>query len=147
MFTGIPNFAPEMFRRAVLKDPLRMKALSKGLDQLCEEGATQLFRPLKNNELVLGAVGQLQFDVVAFRLQDEYKVQCAFESVSVATVRWVAGDDPKKLDEFRDRAYEHLALDHFGDLVYMAPSRVNLELTIERFPGLRFTETREHLAA
>jgi peptide chain release factor 3 len=147
VFTGIPNFAPEIFRRAVLKDPLRMKALGKGLDQLCEEGATQLFRPLKSNELVLGAVGQLQFDVVAFRLQDEYKVQCEFDSVSVATVRWVAGDEPRQLEEFRGRAYEHLALDHFGDLVYMAPSRINLELTIERFPGLRFTETREHLAA
>ncbi|MGH8130535.1 MAG: peptide chain release factor 3, partial [Steroidobacteraceae bacterium] len=71
-FTGIPNFAPELFRRAVLKDPLRMKALQKGLDQLCEEGATQLFRPLRNNELILGAVGPLQFDVVAFRLADEY---------------------------------------------------------------------------
>jgi len=146
VFTGIPNFAPEIFRRAVLKDPLRMKALGKGLDQLCEEGATQLFRPLKSNELVLGAVGQLQFDVVAFRLQDEYKVQCEFDSVSVATVRWVAGDEPRQLEEFRGRVYEHLALDHFGDLVYMAPSRINLELTIERFPGLRFTETREHLA-
>ncbi len=72
MFTGIPNFAPEMFRRVVLRDPLRMKALQKGLDQLCEEGATQVFRPLRNNDLILGAVGQLQFDVVTFRLQDEY---------------------------------------------------------------------------
>jgi acyl-CoA synthetase (AMP-forming)/AMP-acid ligase II/acyl carrier protein len=71
-FTGIPNFAPELFRRAVLKDPLRMKALQKGLDQLCEEGATQLFRPLRNNDVILGAVGPLQFDVVAFRLADEY---------------------------------------------------------------------------
>ena len=78
-FTGIPNFAPELFRRAVLKDPLKMKALQKGLNQLCEEGATQLFRPVRNNDLILGAVGQLQFEVVAFRLQDEYGVQCAFE--------------------------------------------------------------------
>ena len=77
MFTGIPNFAPELFRRVVLRDPLRMKALQKGLDQLCEEGATQLFRPLRNNDLILGAVGQLQFDVVAFRLQDEYSVQAS----------------------------------------------------------------------
>ena len=73
-FTGIPNFAPEMFRRAVLKDPLKIKQLAKGLDQLCEEGATQLFRPLRNNDMILGAVGQLQFEVVAFRLQDEYAV-------------------------------------------------------------------------
>ena len=67
-FTGIPSFAPELFRRAVLKDPLRMKQLQKGLGQLCEEGATQLFRPLINNDLILGAVGQLQFDVVAFQV-------------------------------------------------------------------------------
>ncbi len=89
MFTGIPNFAPEMFRRAVLKDPLKMKALAKGLAQLCEEGATQLFRPLRNNDLILGAVGQLQFEVVAFRLQDEYSVQCVFETIGVHTARWV----------------------------------------------------------
>ena len=75
-FTGIPNFAPEMFRRAVLKDPLKIKQLAKGLDQLCEEGATQLFKPLRNNDMILGAVGQLQFEVVAFRLQDEYAVAC-----------------------------------------------------------------------
>ncbi|HET9445733.1 MAG TPA: peptide chain release factor 3, partial [Steroidobacteraceae bacterium] len=87
MFTGIPNFAPEMFRRVVLRDPLRMKALQKGLDQLCEEGATQVFRPLRNNDLILGAIGQLQFEVVAFRLQDEYGVQCVFDNVSVYTAR------------------------------------------------------------
>ena len=76
----MPNFAPEIFRRAVLKDPLKMKALQKGLSQLCEEGATQLFKPLRNNDLILGAVGQLQFEVVAFRLQDEYSVQCVFDT-------------------------------------------------------------------
>ena len=103
MFTGMPNFAPELFRRVVLRDPLRMKALQKGLDQLCEEGATQLFRPLRNNDLILGAVGQLQFDVVAFRLQDEYSVQAAWDAISVYTARWVYCDDPKKLAEFRDQ--------------------------------------------
>ena len=145
-FTGIPNFAPEIFRRAVLKDPLRAKALSKGLDQLCEEGATQLFRPLRNNDLVLGAVGQLQFEVVAFRLQDEYGVQCTFETISIHTVRWIAGSDARKLEEFRTRAYEHLALDHGGALVYLAPSRVNLSLTQERWPDIEFHETREQMA-
>jgi peptide chain release factor 3 len=145
-FTGIPNFAPELFRRAVLKDPLRMKALQKGLDQLCEEGATQLFRPLRNNDLVLGAVGPLQFEVVAFRLADEYGVTCQFEPVNVVTARWVAGGDPVKVAELRTRAHEHLALDHAGELVYLAPTRVNLGLAIERFPDLQFRETREHLA-
>jgi peptide chain release factor 3 len=147
MFTGIPNFAPEMFRRVVLRDPLRMKALSRGLDQLCEEGATQVFRPLRNNDLVLGAVGLLQFDVVAFRLQDEYGVQATWDAVNVHTARWVYCDDPKKLEEFRARAYENLAVDHAGALVYLAPTRVNLQLTLERWPDITFRETREHLAA
>jgi len=146
-FTGIPNFAPEMFRRVVLRDPLRMKALQKGLDQLCEEGATQLFRPLRNNDLVLGAVGQLQFDVVAFRLQDEYSVQATWDAVNVYTARWVYCADPKKLAEFRTKAHDNLALDHSGALVYLAPTRVNLQLTMERWPDVTFRETREHLAS
>jgi len=143
-FTGIPSFAPEMFRRAILKDPLRMKALAKGLAQLCEEGATQLFKPLRNNELILGAIGQLQFEVVAFRLQDEYGVQCVFDGVGVHTVRWIGGGDPKKIEEFRNKAFENLAVDHSGALVYLAPTRVNLQLTLERWPDIRFLETREH---
>jgi peptide chain release factor 3 len=143
-FTGIPNFAPEIFRRAVLKDPLRMKALGKGLDQLCEEGATQLFRPLRNSELILGAVGQLQFEVVAFRLQDEYGVQCVFDTIPVHTARWVTAEDERKLEEFRNRAFDQLSLDHSGELVYLATSRVNLQLTTERWPDIRFHQTREH---
>jgi peptide chain release factor 3 len=146
-FTGIPNFAPEMFRRVVLRDPLRMKALQKGLDQLCEEGATQLFRPLRNNDLILGAVGQLQFDVVAFRLQDEYGVQATWDAVNVYTARWIYCNDAKKLGEFRNKAHENLALDHSGALVYLAPTRVNLQLTQERWPDVTFRETREHLAS
>jgi peptide chain release factor 3 len=145
-FTGVPNFAPEIFRRAVLKDPLRAKALQKGLSQLCEEGATQLFRPLRNNDLILGAVGQLQFEVVAFRLQDEYGVQCVFDPVTVYTARWVESAVPARLEEFRRRAHDQLALDHAGELVYLAPSRVNLELTLERWPEITFRETREHAA-
>ena len=143
-FTGIPNFAPEIFRRAVLKDPLRLKALQKGLAQLCEEGATQLFRPLRNNDLILGAVGPLQFDVVAHRLRDEYKVECQFETVNVATARWVECDDAKMLDDFSRKAEDNLALDHGESLVYIAPTRVNLSLTEERWPDIVFRKTREH---
>ena len=143
-FSGIPNFAPEIFRRAVLKDPLRLKALHKGLAQLCEEGATQLFRPMRNNDLILGAVGPLQFDVVAHRLRDEYKVDCQFESIPVATARWVDADDDRMLEQFNRKAHDNLALDHSGSLVYIAPSRVNLNLTEERWPDIRFRETREH---
>ncbi len=143
-FTGIPNFAPELFKRVVLRDPLKMKALKKGLEQLCEEGATQLFKPLRNNDLIIGAVGVLQFDVVAFRLKDEYKVECSFEHVNVNTVRWVVSDDAKALEKFKIKASDNLALDHGGSLSYVAPSRVNLELAIERFPEMKFLATREH---
>jgi peptide chain release factor 3 len=142
-FAGVPNFAPEIFRRAVLNDPLRLKALQKGLSQLCEEGATQLFRPLRNNDLILGAVGPLQFDVVAHRLRHEYNVDCRFEAVAVATARWIECDDARKLEEFRRKAHDNLALDHMDCLVYIAPTRVNLDLTRERWPDIRFLETRE----
>jgi peptide chain release factor 3 len=143
-FSGIPSFAPEIFRRAILKDPLRLKALQKGLAQLCEEGATQLYKPLRNNDLILGAVGPLQFDVVAHRLRDEYKVECQFEAVNVATARWIVCDDEKKLADFRRKAHDNLALDHSDSLVYIAPSKVNLSLTQERWPDVEFRETRDY---
>jgi peptide chain release factor 3 len=146
-FTGIPNFAPELFRRARLKDPLKMKQLQKGLAQLSEEGATQFFRPLMSNDLILGAVGVLQFDVVAYRLKDEYGVECAFENVGVVTARWVRCDNAKKLEEFREKAAQNLAVDAAGELVYIAPSRVNLQLTVERWPDVEFAATREHASA
>ncbi|OBS09740.1 peptide chain release factor 3 [Acidihalobacter prosperus] len=142
-FTGIPNFAPELFRRAQLRDPMRMKALQKGLTQLCEEGATQLYHPLRNNDLILGAVGVLQFDVVAHRLRDEYGVDCLFEPVNVTTARWVSADE-RVMREFREKAEANLALDHAGDLVYIAPTRVNLQMAQERWPEVSFHETREH---
>jgi peptide chain release factor 3 len=143
-FTGIPNFAPEIFRRAVLKDPLRLKALQKGLAQLCEEGATQLFKPKRNNDLILGAVGPLQFEVVAHRLRDEYKVECQFEPINVATARWVECSDEKMLSDFERKAHDNLALDHGERLVYIAPTKVNLNLTEERWPDIAFRKTREH---
>ena len=143
-FAGIPHFAPELFQRVRLKDPLKMKQLQKGLQQLSEEGSTQLFMPGKNNDLIVGAVGVLQFEVVAYRLQDEYKVECIYEPISVNTARWVECDDHKMLDEFKRKAVEHLAIDGGGHLTYLAPSRVNLSLTEERWPDIRFRATREH---
>ncbi|MFD2110420.1 peptide chain release factor 3 [Thiorhodococcus fuscus] len=142
-YEGIPYFAPELFRRVVLKDPLRMKALQKGVLQLSEEGATQSFRPLKNNELILGAVGVLQFDVAAYRLKDEYGVDAIVEAVSVKTARWIECDDSKMLERFREKNYEHLALDGDDQLVYLAPTMVNLNLAQERWPDVRFLATRE----
>jgi len=143
-FTGIPHFAPEIFRRARLKDPLRMKALLKGLTQLCEEGATQLFRPMNSNDLILGAVGVLQFDVVKWRLKNEYNVECDFENVQVATARWVESEDEKLFEDFKKKAFNNLALDVADNLTFIAPTRVNLNLAQERWPDVRFFATREH---
>ena len=143
-FTGIPYFAPEMFRRVVLRDPMRMKALQKGLDQLSEEGATQIFRPLIGNELILGAVGALQFDVVAYRLKHEYNVEASYDHINVVTARWLDAGDPRKLDEFRRKEESRLVLDGAGNLAYLAPTLVNLNLAMERWPDIRFRATREH---
>jgi peptide chain release factor 3 len=141
-FTGIPSFAPELFQRAVLRNPLKLKQLQKGLQQLAEEGATQLFRPLGSNDLILGAVGALQFDVVAHRLEFEYGVDAVFEPCAVATARWIRGSQ-EQLRVISDKYPASVALDGGGDYVYLASSRVNLQLTQERFPELKFQETRE----
>ncbi|MDO8954310.1 MAG: peptide chain release factor 3 [Gammaproteobacteria bacterium] len=143
-FTGIPNFAPELFRRVRLKDPLKAKSLQKGLMQLSEEGATQVFRPLNSNDLILGAVGTLQFDVVAFRLQGEYGVECIYENVNIHSARWVEAKDAKAMETFKEKAYDYLALDANDHLTYLAPTRVNLQLAQERAPDIKFYSTREH---
>ena len=143
-FTGIPHFAPELFRRIRLTNPMKTKALQKGLQQLSEEGSTQVFSPLINSDLIVGAVGQLQFDVVAYRLADEYKVEAIYEPVNIYTARWIEAEDERQLEEFRKKAQEHLSEDGGGYLTYLAPTRVNLSLMEERWPDIRFRETREH---
>lgn len=144
-FTGIPSFAPELFRRAQLKDPLKLKALQKGLAQLSEEGATQFFKPIMSNDLILGAIGVLQFEVVAYRLLREYNVEAIFENINVATARWITADDEKELANFKTKAVQNLAEDAHGHLVYVAPTYVNLQLTQERYPNIQFHETTEGL--
>ncbi len=144
VFTGIPKFAPELFKRVHLKDPLKLKALQRGLVQLCEEGATQLYRPIVNNDLILGAVGALQFDVVRHRLKHEYNVDCEFEPVQVQLARWVVCDDSTELLAFKNKLAANLAMDHSGELVYMAPTRINLQMAEEKWPRIRFHAIREH---
>jgi len=143
-FKGIPNFASELFRLVRLKDPLKQKSLLKGLIQLSEEGATQIFRPLISNDLILGAVGILQFDVVAYRLENEYNVRCIYEAVNTTTARWVTSDNPKKMQEFKQAQERYLALDAGDHLTYLAPSRVSLDLAIELWPDIKFSSTREY---
>lgn len=143
-FIGIPHFAPELFRRVWLSDPLKQKKLLKGLQQLCEEGAMQLFCPLRSNDLILGAVGILQFDVVAYRLAHEYNVDCLYENTAVTTVRWVDSDNKVDLERFKQQNISYLALDNHQSLVYMAPNQVKLTLTQERWPTIKFASTKEH---
>ena len=143
-FTGIPHFAPELFRRIRLTDPMKSKQLQRGLQQLSEEGSTQVFAPITSSDLIVGAVGQLQFDVVAYRLKDEYKVEALYEPVNVYTARWIFCADERKLEEFRKKAADQLSLDGGGYLTYLAPTRVNLALMEERWPELEFRATREH---
>tara|TARA_B100001250_G_scaffold409419_1_gene433751 strand:- start:612 stop:2186 length:1575 start_codon:yes stop_codon:yes gene_type:complete len=143
-FTGIPYFAPELFKRVKLNDPLKLKALQKGLTQLGEEGATQVFKPLNSNDLILGAVGVLQFDVVASRLKEEYSVECSYDSIPIQSARWISCRDEIILDKFRKKASNYLAMDAGGYLTYLAPSVVNLNLAIERWPDITFNSTREH---
>ena len=113
-------------------------------EQMCKK-ATQVFRPLHTNDLILGAVGILQFDVVAYRLQHEYNVDCIYEPITVYTARWVQCQDEKVLQQFQEKAHANLALDGADNLTYLAPSSVNLSLTIERWPQIQFAATREHL--
>ncbi len=143
-FIGIPNFAPELFRRIRLEEPLKMKQLRKGLQQLSEEGSVQVFFPEHNSDIIVGAVGILQFEVVAFRLQDEYKVEATYEPINTYTARWLELPDNGIEAEFRRKAGESLALDGSGHLAYLASSRVNLSLMEERYPNVIFRTTREH---
>ena len=144
-FTGIPYFAPDFFRSVRIRNPLKIKQLHKGLQQLGEEGAVQVFKPINNSDLILGAVGVLQFEVVASRLLNEYGVDAVFEGTSISSARWVSCDDKKMLNDFMNSSAGHnLSYDAAENLAYLATSGVNLKLTQERWPQVVFHATREH---
>jgi peptide chain release factor 3 len=142
-FTGIPSFAPEHFRRVVLKNPLKQKQLQKGLAQLAEEGAVQFFRPMAGSDYLLGAVGALQFDVTVARLKAEYGVDAVYEPVGFSTARWIDCDDPKKLKAFTARYTDNVAYDAQGRLAYLAPNSWRLGFVMEDWPQIAFHKTRE----
>ena len=143
-FTGIPSFAPEHFRRVRLKNPLKVKQLEKGLVQLAEEGAVQLFRPLISSDYILGAVGVLQFDVIVSRLKNEYAVDAVYEGIEYATARWIECANKKMLAEFEKKNQGSLALDAEGNLTYLASSEWRLGHVAEQWPDVTFHKTREH---
>jgi peptide chain release factor 3 len=143
-FTGIPNFAPEHFRRIRLTDPMKSKQLQKGLVQLAEEGAVQVFRPMVNNDYILGAVGVLQFDVTADRLKNEYGATTVYEPVPYVVARWVSSRDQKLMKEFVKRNSTYLANDADGNLAFLTSSEWRLENCIEEWPDITFHKTCEH---
>jgi peptide chain release factor 3 len=143
-FKGIPYFSPELFRVARLRDPLKSKQLQKGLQELGEEGAIQVFENLGSGALLLGAVGTLQFEVVAQRLQTEYKVDAIFESADIHTARWLTFPDANTRRNFEREQLHRMAKDVDGNPVYLASTRYNLEVTSEKWPSVGFHSSREH---
>ena len=142
-FTGIPNFAPEHFRRVRLENPMKAKHLQKGLAQLAEEGAVQVFRPLMGNDYILGAVGVLQFDVTMARLKAEYGVDAIYEPVDLSVARWVECGDRKKLQEFEKKNTASLARDSQGSLSFLTTSEFQLNYCMEEWPEVEFYKTRD----
>jgi peptide chain release factor 3 len=143
-FTGIPYFAPELFRSPRLRDPLKAKQLYKGLKELGEEGAVQVFEPYGGGTLLIGAVGPLQFEIVAERLKSEYGVEAVFEASPIVAARWVTCDDPAQWREFENSQAARLAKDVDDNWVYLVANRVYLQTTGDRFPKVRFHASREH---
>jgi peptide chain release factor 3 len=143
-FKGIPYFSPELFRSARLRDPMKSKQLQKGLQELGEEGAIQVFENLSSGALLLGAVGVLQFEVVAQRLQTEYKVDAVFEPADIHTARWLTFPDEATRRNFEREQQSRMAKDVDGNLVYLASTRYNLDVTREKWSRVGFHASREH---
>lgn len=143
-YTGIPSFAPEIFRKVVLKDPLKGKQLDKGLTQLSEEGTVQVFHRPATNERMLGAVGMLQFDVVKFRLEDEYNVRGEYESIAFTGVRWLRFPDEKIEDQFCQAYSSYILRDGKQRLCFGVRSEWDLKLAIEKNPKVEFFNNSEY---
>jgi len=144
LFTGLPFFAPEMFTTVILKNPLRTKQLQQGLAQLGEEGAIQVFRPEMGGNMLLGAVGQLQFEVVQHRLKSEYDADVRLETSQYTGARWITADTPAELKDFVNAYPQRMARDAADTLAYLCTSPYDVRLAQERFPKIHFHPLREH---
>lgn len=142
-FTGIPNFAPEILRRVRLDDPMRAKQLRRALDDLAEEGVTQVFRPVSGAPWIIGVVGQLQLDVLQSRMECEYRIAVGFEAAPYETARWISSDDPAQLKRFLDRHRDTVAEDRDDAPVFLARNAWALNRTMSDWPDIRFAPTRE----
>ena len=143
MFKGIPSFSPEIFRELENNDPMKSKQLEKGIEQLTDEGVAQLFTFAMGNRKVVGTVGELQFDVIQYRLMGEYGAKCSFRPMQIYKAYWVLSDDPKKLDDFMKRKYNNIAFDKDKQPVFFAESPYTLKQVQENYPEIQFHSTSE----
>jgi peptide chain release factor 3 len=142
VFTGIPNFAPEMLRRVRLGDPMKQKHLSRALESLAEEGVIQVFRPLIGAQWIVGVVGALQLDVLKSRLRAEYRLDTDLEASPYDTARWISGPAPE-IEKFISFYREQMAEDRDRAPVFLAKSTWELGYVAQKFPGMAFAKTRE----
>lgn len=141
--TGIPNFAPEILRRIRLDDPMKSKQLRRALEDLAEEGVTQIFKPVLGSNWIVGVVGALQLDVLKSRIEAEYKVAMGFEAAPFETARWISCDDRVELERFAGYHRSAMAEDRDGASVFLARNLWELNRAREDFPKIRFSDTRE----
>jgi len=142
VFADIPSFAPELMQRARPVDPLKAKHLGKALEQLAEEGAARVFKPVMEPDWIVGVVGALQFEVLADRIRTEYEIPVKFEETALHTARWIQADDPKVLKAFVDLNQSAIANDHDGDPVFLARNDWHLTDAEEKNSEIRFQTTK-----
>lgn len=142
-FRGLPSFSPEMFKYIENDDPMKAKQLNKGIEQLMDEGVAQLFINQFNNRKIIGTVGQLQFEVIQYRLEHEYGARCRWEPVHLYKACWIESDDDAELDNFKKRKQQYMAKDREGRDVFLADSSYVLSMAQQDFKHIRFHFTSE----
>ena len=142
-FRGLPSFSPEMFKYIENDDPMKSKQLAKGIDQLMDEGVAQLFVNQFNGRKIIGTVGQLQFEVIQYRLENEYSAKCRWEPVHLYKACWIESEDEAELENFKKRKYQYMAHDNEGRDVFLADSSYVLQMAQEDFKNIKFHFTSE----
>ena len=142
-FRGLPSFSPELFKYIENDDPMKSKQLEKGINQLMDEGVAQLFINQFNGRKIIGTVGQLQFEVIQYRLENEYNARCRWEPLHLYKACWIESDDEKELENFKKRKYQYMAKDREGRDVFLADSGYVLQMAQEDFKNIKFHFTSE----
>ena len=142
-FRGLPSFSPELFKYIENDDPMKSKQLQKGIDQLMDEGVAQLFVNQFNNRKIVGTVGQLQFEVIQYRLENEYNAKCRWEPVHLYKACWISSDNEQELENFKKRKYQYMAKDKEGRDVFLADSGYVLQMAQQDFEHIKFHFTSE----